>query len=73
MIIIVIYIISGKLKVTLIIKILHSLFPLNIEEGKRRTCRKQVHRDNHDVETVSEHFKKSLTLPIIDHLKFSLE
>ena len=46
---------------------------VNIEEGKRRTCKKQVHRDNHDVETVSEYFKQSLTLPIIDHLNLSLK
>ena len=46
---------------------------VNIEERKHRTCKKQIHRDNHDVETVSDYFKNSLTLPIIDHLNLSLK
>jgi len=41
---------------------------LNIPEKKLRTNKRQVHRENHPSSNVSEYYKLSLTIPLLDHV-----
>ena len=41
---------------------------LDVDERKPRTCGRQRNRDNHPAATVSEYYKRCITLPLVDHL-----
>ncbi|XP_047130019.2 52 kDa repressor of the inhibitor of the protein kinase-like [Hydra vulgaris] len=45
----------------------------DIDEKKPRTCGVQKHRDNQICDTVSDYFKVSITLPLLNHLLNELE
>ncbi|XP_028394498.1 52 kDa repressor of the inhibitor of the protein kinase-like [Dendronephthya gigantea] len=46
---------------------------VNIEESKLRTVGRQTTRANHPYKTVSEYYKRIITIPLIDHLNSSLQ
>ncbi|XP_046855866.1 52 kDa repressor of the inhibitor of the protein kinase-like [Xenia sp. Carnegie-2017] len=46
---------------------------VGIEEWKPRTVRKQTTRENIPHTTISEYYKRAITLPLLDHLQSSLE
>ena len=46
---------------------------LNICEKKVRTNKRQVHRSNHTSSSISDFYKFSLTIPLVDHVLFQLQ
>lgn len=43
-----------------------------IEPSVPRTCSQQAHRDNHPYETISDYYKNSVTIPMVDHVELHL-
>ena len=46
---------------------------LDVEESKPRTVDRQTVRDNHPFTSVSEYYKCTITIPLIDHFNLSLQ
>ena len=51
---------------------LHLATSVNTEENSPRSCPLQRNRANPPAESVSDYFKKSLTIPLVDHLNSDL-
>ena len=45
---------------------------VNVLEAKPRTCRRQINWSNLPADDVSEYYKRSITIPLIDHLNSEL-
>ena len=54
-------------------KALTLTYKVNVDERKPRTCGRQMNRDNVPAESVSDYFKKVLTIPLADHLHSELK
>ena len=50
-------------------KILSMAYRLNIPISKPRTNKRQVYRDNHPAASVSDYYRVSLTIPLLDTLE----
>lgn len=46
---------------------------VNIQEGKKRVVGRQTTRSNPPSQSFSEHFKLTITIPLLDHLQTSLD
>ena len=46
---------------------------LDIEESKPRTVGRQTARGNHPFTSISEYYKRTITIPLIDHFNLSLQ
>ena len=46
---------------------------VGIEEWMPRTANRQTTRDNHPATNESEYYKRSITIPVIDHLNSALQ
>ena len=44
----------------------------DVSEEKPRTCGRQINRGNTPAETTSEYFKRTITIPMIDHLNLEI-
>ena len=42
-----------------------------VDESRPRTCGRQQHRGNVPAENISDYYKRVITIPFLDHLKFS--
>ena len=54
-------------------KILRMAYRLNIPISKPRTNKRQVYRDNHPAASVSDYYRVSLTIPLLDTLEQELQ
>lgn len=45
---------------------------LNVDEGKPRTCHRQINRSNIPADCTFDYYKRSITIPIVDHLNLEL-
>ena len=46
---------------------------VDVIESKPRTCGRQVHRGNAPATSISEYYKRNITIPLIDHLNTELK
>ena len=46
---------------------------VNVAEAKPRTCRRQCNRPNQPADNPSEYYKRSITIPFLDHLNNELQ
>ena len=54
-------------------KALNLAYKINVFERKPRTAGKQIHRSNVPSENISDYFKLTITIPLLDHLNSELE
>ena len=45
---------------------------VDVSEAKPRTCGRQINRGNTPADTASEYFKRTITIPMIDHLNLEI-
>ena len=45
---------------------------VNVEEGKLRTCHRQINRSNILADCTLGYYKRSITIPVVDHLNLEL-
>ena len=44
-----------------------------VDEKKPRTCSRQINRGNPPAETISDYFKRVITIHLVDHLNSEIE
>ena len=44
-----------------------------VTESKPQTCRRQINRDNHPADSISQYYSLSITVPLLDYLNNELE
>ena len=46
---------------------------VNVQPSKPRTCGRQVHRNNTPSDSISDYFKNSITIPLLEHVNNQLD
>ena len=54
-------------------KVIELANKVDVIESKPRTCGRQVHRGNAPATSISEYYKRNITIPLIDHLNTELK